>query len=365
MQSHRVGCLSLLLGGCVLAAPVTAIAQGAPKPSAARSSSASLRTDLSEATKDDLSKAAKKAYDEGRYSDAEGMVRRILDAEEEKVKDVGTICNLGRVLFAQKKLEEAAQRLSYCLELAGSAMTEEDLQAMREMLAKASKDLGAMRVHVNVDGAQIVVDGEVRGTSPSQGDIFVPPGRHRVEARVYGAPAAQRDVQVEKGTSVPIVLSLGSSPIPAAPSPGELLVPPEPMPAPASVVRDSAPMRRSMWPVALGVGMATAGVVTGVAGFIQSAAYGGVADRLEPWLGDDTACGRNFNGTCSVHMNALVHSENAFRMGVAGTVIGSLAIVGTALYLIVPPSSDKNDTGLRGTAGIAPGGGYVLISGAF
>jgi hypothetical protein len=119
--------------------------------------------------------------------------------------------------------------------------------------------------------------------------------------------------------------------------------------------------------VALGVGIATAGVITGVAGFIQHAAHGDVSDGLDPWLGDDAACGRSFNGACSAHMNARIQSENAFRVGVAGTVLGSLALVGTALYLIVPPSSGKNDTGMRGAAaGIAPGGGgYVLISGAF
>lgn len=64
-------------------------------------------------------------------------------------------------------------------------------------------------------------------------------------------------------------------------------------------------------------------------------------------------------------MQALVHEENAWRVGVAGVVVASVGFTGTLLSMVVPPIVGAVSGPVRVSAGAAPGGGFVLLSGAF
>ena len=71
-----------------------------------------------------------------------------------------------------------------------------------------------VRVEANVSGAQLFVDGELRGPMPWEGDL--PAGSHRIEVRAEGYHAHTEQVRLEKSMRarlIQVILSVASVPV--------------------------------------------------------------------------------------------------------------------------------------------------------
>ncbi|WP_233561454.1 PEGA domain-containing protein [Sorangium cellulosum] len=116
--------------------------------------------------------------------------------------------NLGNTEYKLRKYREAAQYLSFALRhwplLKGVAKLKPNAE---KWLAESRTQVGAVAVTVSTAGAEVLVDGKVVGRAPLEGEVFVEPGEHEVEARQAGYAPASQTVTVAKGGGVEVKLA--------------------------------------------------------------------------------------------------------------------------------------------------------------
>ncbi|WP_437968557.1 PEGA domain-containing protein [Sorangium sp. So ce260] len=140
-----------------------------------------------------------------KYQDAEALL--LMAWELNPTFDVAY--NLGNTKYQLKKHREAAQYLSFALRhwplLKGVAKLKPRAE---QWLAESRAQTGAVRVTVGVAGAEVLVDGKAVGRAPVEGEVFVEPGEHRVEARLEGYVPASQTVKVAKGEAAEVTLAM-------------------------------------------------------------------------------------------------------------------------------------------------------------
>ena len=105
--------------------------------------------------------------------------------------------NLGDVELMLGKHRDAAEHLAFSLR-SWPALRLEQKKRTAERLAEAKKSIGALVISVDVNGAEISVNGKVVGKSPLPGPVFTEPGPVSVEARL-DANTASRTVGLGHG----------------------------------------------------------------------------------------------------------------------------------------------------------------------
>ncbi|KYF82603.1 hypothetical protein BE11_37025, partial [Sorangium cellulosum] len=75
-------------------------------------------------------------------------------------------------------------------------------------LAESRAQVGAVAVTVGTAGAEVLVDGKSVGRAPLEGEVFVEPGEHRVEARLEGYVPVSQTVTAAKGEAKDVALSM-------------------------------------------------------------------------------------------------------------------------------------------------------------
>jgi hypothetical protein len=119
--------------------------------------------------------------------------------------------NLGLVELKLGKHRDAAEHLAFALRHSPPSDGESIRTKIRQRLDEAMASVGTLRVKAGVPGAEIVIDGTVVGTEPLEGEVFVEPGAHTIEARLVGYKGAPQAVTVAKGQSVDVALTLVKS----------------------------------------------------------------------------------------------------------------------------------------------------------
>lgn len=267
-----------------------------------------------------------KAYDQGRYEEARSL---FLQAYALK-RHPAVLLNLGQSELKSGHVAEGGNHLQQFLREHKTA-TAAQQQAARQGITEAKARVAHLIVIVDVDGAQVSVDGVAAGTSPLLDPVFVKPGDHTVTAAMSGKTVSSK-VAARRGTATPVSLSLqaagvvpapapaptpaptpapgptapGTYPAPTAPAPGPTATAPEPapLPPPPTEPKDTGRENFFKWygrkPVAW--------VLTGVAGLglIGSIAFGAAAasadsnadevsqsilDEVGKWRSDPTASG--------------------------------------------------------------------------
>src|SRR5690606_1389230 len=108
--------------------------------------------------------------------------------------------NLGNTKYQLKKHREAAQHLSFALRNWPLLKSVAKLKPTAEQrLAESRAQVGAVTVAASAVGAEVLVDGQVVGRAPLEGELFVEPGEHQVEARLQGYAPTSQTVRVAKG----------------------------------------------------------------------------------------------------------------------------------------------------------------------
>lgn len=154
-----------------------------------------------------LYREGNKLYDQARFVEAEARYQAAWDLQ----RSFDVAGNLGNVELEVNQPREAAEHLTYALEAFPLGEKAEKRRFLLERLAEAKAQVGTLRISVNVDDAEVFVDGKFVGHSPLKKLVFVDPGKREIEARHAGARTST-SLFVAKGSDQRITLSLEVGP---------------------------------------------------------------------------------------------------------------------------------------------------------
>ncbi|WP_437944880.1 PEGA domain-containing protein [Sorangium sp. So ce296] len=288
--------------------------------------------------------------------------------------------NLGNTEYQLKKYREAAQYLSFALRhwplLKGVAKLKPNAE---KWLAESRAQVGAVGVTVSMAGAEVLVDGKVTGRAPLEGEVFVEPGEHRVEARLSGYETASQTVRVGKGGTAKVELAMtlakseaneatpvanvaegASAPGAGAGAPVEKKTPAVPE------QQEQRPQERTWWPViALGAASAV-GLGLGVGMTVASNSANSEARAQQHKIftaGGGCVASPSFAGQCAELHDA---GERAGRLGdiaLASYIASGVLATAALTYALWPGRGGEKATALLVLpAPRVDGVGVVMVS---
>jgi hypothetical protein len=288
-------------------------------------------------------------YKEGKWAEAEGEYEKALALR--KTNDVAA--NLGFAELRQEKWREAAEHFAFAVRswpITGSA--EKKAFALKA-LEEARGKVVALEVSVSVSGAEVYVDGRRVGVSPLEGEVFVEPGAHVVEAKLVGHEDAKQAVQGPAGSSKRVELTLKRKA------------------EPGSVEGPVGPVKkRSVVPAIVLGGVAVAGAGAAIGMWVVA------NGKLEDVRGKAEQI-RDEGGTCKegAQVHALCEPMNSARstgktldaLVIASSAIAGLSAAGAVVYLAWPaPRAQTKEAGAKlSVAPVVGNGGGVVIRGSF
>lgn len=170
---------------------------------------------------------------------AEALLRAAWQLE--KTYDIAG--NLGHVELSNGKPRDAADHLRFCLEALPSSEGTKQRDRVQRRFDEARRLVAALKIFVDVPGAEVSIDGVPVGIAPLAAEAFVDPGDRVVTARLAGYDAepaivvaragATYDVTLRGLPGAPIIAELPSAGPPGDPAPAAPPAAPE-GPAPAA-----------------------------------------------------------------------------------------------------------------------------------
>lgn len=261
---HRVGrtASALTIAASVLVAHA--------RPSAAAPPGAAAAPNAARDEARDRFKRGVQLYNEGDFRGALIEFRRAYEV----LPNYRLLYNLGQ---ASAEVQDHAGALRYFDAYLAEGKNEIPAARRKQVQAEIEKLRGRaaqLTVKVNVDGAEVLVDDVLVGTSPLKEALAVSAGRRRITAQKSGLPAVTRSIDLAGGDKSELKLELtedrpvpppvaatAAPPPPVEPPPPTAPVPPPPPPAPPA----SPGMGTPFW-ISLGATVVFAGgaAVTGV-----------------------------------------------------------------------------------------------------
>lgn len=116
--------------------------------------------------------------------------------------------NLGNVELKLGMYREAAEHLDYALANFPPTGEPAAQQLLTKKLDEARKELGRVRILVNVAGARVFVDGKLVGTSPLAEPVYVSPNGCTIEVKLEGYVDGRGAASPSKGSEKSVALSL-------------------------------------------------------------------------------------------------------------------------------------------------------------
>jgi len=158
--------------------------------------------------------AARKA---GKLTEAEALFQKAWALK--KTWDIAA--NLGLAELNLGKLVEGAEHVYFAI----TELPPSESDTMRENLAKAfaaaRPDIAGIDVKCDVDGAEVLVNGTSKGTTPQRRTLMVAPGQVTIEVRKEGYAPERRTLTMQKGGSQQLQIAL----VKQTPSPERSKVP--------------------------------------------------------------------------------------------------------------------------------------------
>lgn len=134
--------------------------------------------------------------------------QRIFDAlwHEERAYDVAL--HLGQTEFQLGRHRDAAEHLAFGVAHMPPGESEELRERAILALERARSKVGTLEIVVNRPSAEVRIDGVLIGSAPIEGEWFVVPGRHRVEALLAGYETKSALVEIRAGEAQELALEL-------------------------------------------------------------------------------------------------------------------------------------------------------------
>jgi hypothetical protein len=248
-----------------------------------------------------------------------------------------TAAGLGQVELELEQYADAALHLAYCLRHYPADADPGARSHVEEGLEQARAHVGALRVRVSVEGAEVRVDGASIGKSPLEGLVFVKPGSHVIVASHEGYRSAEETVDAPVRATRDVTLSLTTeqagvvAPVAVAQK--------EPGAPPAEAARPRRDgLSPTTWVLIVGGSLTAAALATTIVFDVKGAAADDDLKAAQAALGP---------GTCSAptgpdvaaceHVKDLADTRNTNNqiavLGAIATGVLAAATVGTALYV--------------------------------
>lgn len=290
--------------------------------------------------------------------------------------------NLGSAELALGRARDASEHFAYCVRTFPATGSKKQLATVKKLFDEARSQVGALSVKANVEGAEVLVDGRAVGRTPLEDEVFVEPGSRTIEAKLAGYEAARANVQVTKGLSQQVTLTLTASPPPSGaaqkPAPPSAAVqdaPPvspsgsAPVPPPNGLTNTS-PLGNGPYKTVLIAGGSLAGA-TLISGIVLTVLANGKASdarvkrlRLVHQHGPAACTGEDVPAQCQSLADAdeaRATLSNAALWTYVGA--GALAIGTVVVALVARPVPTKTGFFVTPTLSLSSGG--IMIKGAF
>jgi hypothetical protein len=243
----------------------------------------------------------------------------------------------------------AAEHLAYALRIKDDPEQRKPLEAT---FTDVRARVGAVKVTVTVDGADVFVGDRFAGQSPLPAEVYVAPGKTRITAKRTGYGEIEGTVEVQARGTATLTLDLAAEGAVAA--------------------SHRVAERRSPTPAyVLGAfGLVAAGV--GAAVYTFGASKGAAADALLAELSQPPKSGyganpcASYNAGCTTLANLRSGHDTFTEVG-AGVLIGGGVLLAAALIYGLRASSSPAPQGALLTLApmASPSGGGVLAQGTF
>ena len=300
---------------------------------------------------DELVKRALVLGDKDRYADAAPLLREAWGLK----RSYDIAANLGIIEAALNEWRNAAEHIAYALKTFPANGKPEHRKLLEDTLASALPRIATLAIKVNVDRAEVFVDGKSVGLAPLADVVFLEPGTRKIEARLPGYDTAIQAVEAVKGGSSETALTLRQT---AAPPLGT---------APPLRTEDPPPdpSRR----VVIGVGVGAAAVALGL-GVAFTVVANGKADDASTMRGNlakiqPNACGSTPAATDCQTLHGLWSDRATFGNAAAWSFIGAgvLGVATVGFALLGPKRSSKTE--IHAIPAVGPGTAGLIVHGAW
>lgn len=265
--------------------------------------------------------------------------------------------SLGRAELRVGRMRDAAEHLTFFLrEVPAGALTPADREQVNEMLEQARATVGALKVTGAPEGAEVALDGVVVGKAPLEGELFVEPGPHRVEARRSGYVDGAGAVAAVAGREAGVDLRMVKVPV-TKPLPGV-------GPAAGGAVAVPSALGPNKGVVIAGAALTAVGLGMGIGFNVMSLAKEGERDRLIASDPKRAECVPGSRVCLDAAHTADVAKATLGRAALASYIAAGIFGAGTLTYALFPRSS-RRETQVKTTIVAGPGIAAVTLSGSW
>lgn len=267
--------------------------------------------------------------------------------------------NLGNLELNLEKYRDAAEHLAFAIRSFPSDGKPAVREALHRGLDEAKKHVGTLRVHVNVV-AQVALDGKHADVVLGDGELFVEPGRHALEASQAGYTSKRKDVLIAAGEARYVDFELVAAQAAAVP----LAPPPDPQ---------RPPHERTKVPAIVGGALAGLGLVLGtgftIAANQRSSAATALRTKIVAMRGHPLCPGsaQPLIDDCAQLKSDVVQRDTFSNAAVWSFVAAGAFAIGSGAYLLWATRTSKPvaTARIRIAPSPSPRGGALLLTGDF
>lgn len=321
LRSQRLLCFLLAGGSAVLSAH-----PAAAQPSAAEQATSS----QSEYRK------AHEAARAHKWEEAKAILLRLWA----KAKTYDVAASLSEVEYGLGHMAASAQYMDYALRHVTPNESPSTVETMKNALQKIRQKVGAVKVTVSDPGATVGVDG--KQMDDLEGEVFLDPGTHTVEARL-GERTASKPIEVVAGQAQSLELKL--PPVPQ-PSPNISSVDPVGQTgAPATdVPRSSSHETARTIALVTGGAVALVGLGTGIGFGVASNSSESDMENYRARLGSSGCSTSAPPADCAALREAAESQRRNSHISNVGYGIAAVGLVTVGVALLWPRSRDATNS---------------------
>ncbi|WP_434042352.1 MULTISPECIES: PEGA domain-containing protein [Sorangium] len=277
--------------------------------------------------------------------------------------------------YQQGKHALAAEHLSFALRHWPLISAVAHLKpTAQQRLATSRAQVGALAVTVSAPLAEVLVAGK----APLQGELFVEPGEHTLEARLEGYAPAQKTVRVAKGETAAVTLAMVAAKSEAALKAGEEegataaphAVTEQPAAKPGQHVPGPARVEQRTWVPVIALGAASAvalGVAVGTTVAANDAIAATRAQRTAIWTagGGCIDAPEEYIGACAELRDGEARVDALSNAAHIAYMTSGLLLAGALTYALWPAKVSASARGVRLVPSLDVRGAGILAKGVW